>query len=244
MVVVTDTLRDSLADLLTGSHCLGCARPGRLLCRSCDAALPTDAFPAWPIPCPPGLVMPWSAAEYAGAVAAMVVGHKEHRQLALRRPLGRLLTAAVRGAIPRPTGVLLVPVPSRATTQRQRGHDPLGAMVRCAVRELRADGYEALGVPLLVSRGGVRDQAGLDASQRAANLSGSMACHSGRLAGAVRSGGARHVVVCDDVLTTGATAREAQRALAAAGVVVAAVATVAATRRRATRVRLTANLQP
>jgi predicted amidophosphoribosyltransferase len=83
---------------------------------------------------------------------------------------------------------------------------------------------------LLVSLGGVADQAGLDAASRASNLAGSMACPSK----AVRrlAGQRLRFVVCDDVLTTGSTAREAQRALEAAGLHVAGIAVVAATRRR------------
>ena len=99
-----------------------------------------------------------------------------------------------------------------------------------AVRELRRDGARAEVARLLVSRGGVRDQAGLDAAARAANLAGSMACPAVRLR---RLAGRRlRVVVADDVLTTGATAREAQRALEATGLEVSGVATVAATVRR------------
>jgi predicted amidophosphoribosyltransferase len=76
----------------------------------------------------------------------------------------------------------------------------------------------------------VADQAGLDAGQRQANLAGSMTSP----ARAVRrqAGRRAHIVVCDDVITTGATAREAQRALEAVGVPVLAIAAVAATVRR------------
>ena len=47
-----------------------------------------------------------------------------------------------------------------------------------------------------------------------------------------RGAGRVSILVCDDVLTTGATAREAQRALEDAGLRVRAVVTVAATRKR------------
>ncbi|MGH3335009.1 MAG: ComF family protein, partial [Nocardioides sp.] len=125
---------------------------------------------------------------------------------------------------------VLVPVPSRPGSARARGHDPTDALTRDAARLLRRQGYDARRARLLVSRGAVADQAGLDSAARAANLAGSMFCPTARLR---RVAGRRlHVVVCDDVLTTGATAREAQRALEAVGLEVTGIATAAATRLR------------
>lgn len=224
-------VRDVFTDLVLGGRCVACDRPGRALCRACAATLPDRARPAWPTPTPPGLAQPWAAAEYAGAARAVIVAHKERRVLGLRAPLGRMLAAAVAGVSSETGGrLLLVPVPSRAGTVRARGHDPTYALVRVAAGLLRRDGLEVTPARLLRSRGGVVDQAGLDAEARAANLAGSMACPS---AAVHRIAGSRlRVVVCDDVLTTGSTAREAQRALEAAGVPVAGVAVVAATRRR------------
>ena len=230
---------DAALDLFLGSRCVGCDLPGRMLCRACRAALSRRARIAWPTPVPDGLVTPWATEVYEGAVRALVVGHKDRGQWGHRRVLGELLAEAVRGAtayvdadpaVP----LLLVPVPSRPGAGRRRGYEATSAIVRSAAARLRGDQGVDRSVavaPLLVSLGAA-DQAGLDAAGRAANLGGSMHCPSTRLARVGRRRGRAHVLVCDDVVTTGATAREAQRALEAVGLPPLAVAAVAATRRR------------
>ncbi|MGZ4451252.1 MAG: phosphoribosyltransferase family protein [Nocardioides sp.] len=228
------SVRDAAVDLLLGGSCVGCGRPGRALCRACRESLPAVGVPAWPSPTPPGLAPPWAAAPYADTVRAMVIAHKEHRALALRAPLAHLLAAAAAAAVATgpPGPVVLVPVPSRPATVRARGHDPMRAVAARAARLLRAQGYAVRSRPLLRSWPGVVDQAGLDAAARAANLAGSMCCPSPAVRRLARELPRAHVVVCDDVLTTGATAREAQRAVEAVGLRVAGIAAVAATRRR------------
>jgi predicted amidophosphoribosyltransferase len=169
-----------------------------------------------------------AAGEYAGALRALVVAHKERQALALARPLGEVLACVVRdlAAVAAPSGapVALVPVPSRPAVVRRRGHDPMLRTARVAAARLRRTGTAASVRRLLVPAGRVADQAGLDAEARAANLAGAFRARC-RAADAL-------LVVVDDVITTGATAREAQRALEAAGHRVAGVAAVAATRRR------------
>lgn len=229
---------DAARDLVLGSTCVGCGRPGRLLCRPCASAIDPSPFPAWPQPVPPGLRHPWAATTYDGTVRAMVLGHKEHRLLALARPLGDLLAQAVAAAVddlaPEPAPLLLVPVPSRPSTLRQRGHDSTGSLVRAAAARLTGDGLPCHVVTLLRTRPGLADQSGLGATARATNLAGALRVHPPALRRLARAGCGHHVVVCDDVLTTGATAAEAQRALRSVGLSPLAVAAVAATQRRTT----------
>ena len=229
---MTETVRDGALDLLLGGVCVGCGRPGRLVCPVCLAELPEGAAPAWPTPTPAGLVVPWAASAYAGTVRAMVLGLKERGLLGLASPLARLLAAAVACDLPRGRPVVLVPVPSRPATVRARGHDPTHTITARAARGLTRGGLDVEVRRLLRQRSGVLDQAGLDAAGRAVNLSGSMRVSET----AVRRSRLRlrrvRLVVCDDVLTTGSTAREAQRALEEAGLEVIRVATVAATLRR------------
>ncbi|HWJ08312.1 MAG TPA: ComF family protein [Nocardioides sp.] len=227
-------LADGFGDLVLGAACVGCGRPGRALCRPCRAALPTAAAPHWPTPTPPGLVPPWAVGDYDGVLRALVLAHKERRVLSLARPLGGLLAVSVAQALADAQvagGVVLVPVPSRPRAVRERGHDPTRAMVRAAAAALREE-RDVVTARLLRVRPGLVDQAGLDAAARAANLAGSMAVPGDVVRRLARRLPRAHLVVCDDVLTTGATLREAQRALESSGLPVLAGATVAATRRR------------
>jgi predicted amidophosphoribosyltransferase len=99
-------------------------------------------------------------------------------------------------------------------------------LARPAARLIRARVVQ----PLELVRA-VRDSAGLDLEERAANLDRAMRA-------APRSGGiddAVGVVVVDDICTTGATLRESARALRAAGWPVLGAAVVAATPRRLAR---------
>lgn len=217
-------------DLVLGGACAACEEPGPALCAGCRHGLRPRPFEAWPSPTPEGLVLPMAAAEYAGDVRALVVAHKEHHRLALARPLGELLAAAVLGVLDA-TGaggpVHLVPVPSHPAVVRARRHDPLLRSTRCAAARLRRGGLEATVVRRLRVARRPGDQAGLDAGARAANVHDTLRARSAP----VRSEGGSWVVV-DDVVTTGATLREAQRALEESGLVVTGAATVAATRRR------------
>jgi predicted amidophosphoribosyltransferase len=162
-----------------------------------------------------------AAGEYAGPLKELIVAHKERHRLALAGPLGQVLAGVVEDLVARPAPIVLVPVPSSRRVVRHRGHDPLLRTTRSAAAALRGSGRSARTVRLLRVVRRVEDQAGLGAAARQANLRRTM-----------RATPYPHpVVVVDDVVTTGATTREAQRALEARGVRVAGIAAIAATRR-------------
>jgi len=176
-----------------------------------------------------------TAGRYEARVRELIVAAKEHGRFGLVRPLGRMLAEPIECVLRRLnlTSCVLVPMPSVPAAVRERGHDAVLGTTRVAARRLRRRGHAVGVVAALRSARDVRDQAGLSATQRAANLDGAL-----RVAPALARGRTLRspVVVVDDVITTGASAAEAVRALRAVGSRPVAVVTVAATRRQWPRV--------
>jgi predicted amidophosphoribosyltransferase len=225
----------SVLELLLPSRCAGCGRPDepelrlRGLCPSCVSAIRQSVPVSWDITVPgTGAVIPaFAAGVYDGVIRAALLDYKERGRLCLRRELGGSLAVSVFGAVGRHySSFLLVPVPSAVATRRARGHDPVGAMAATAAGYLRATGLQVEVRAVLRQGRAVSDQSGLDVDARQANLSGALAVRRPALVQG------RRVAIVDDIVTTGATAAEAARALSHAGALMIGIACVAGTVRR------------
>ena len=180
----------------------------------------------------PGGVPVAATCVYGGPVRHAVLAHKERGRLALARPLGDALSAAVsvwldppaRGGAATNLQAALVPAPSSPGAVRRRGQDPLLRIARRACVTLRRAGFDCTLVPALRHRRRVSDQSGLGLVARQANLRGSMTIRMG--AEALLAG--RRVIIVDDVVTTGATIGELARVLRATGRVPTGAAVIAA----------------
>ena len=228
-------LTHALLDLVLPVRCAGCDVPGGPWCSTCRGEVGrlrrAPARRACPDPCPDGFPPTWAATSYVGPARAAVVAHKDGGRVDLLDLLAAWWCDAAaaaldgddrtRSALRRGDSVLVVPAPSSGRSTRERGRDPWSEVVEHATR-----GRPGL-VPSAVLQQSrrVRDQAGLDAAQRRANLAGAVR---------VRRGSAVEGATCllsDDVVTTGSTLTEATRALYDAGAVRVVAAVLAATPR-------------
>ncbi|MFI7586660.1 ComF family protein [Spongisporangium articulatum] len=210
------SLAEALSGLVWPAVCAACGTPGAAVCTAC-ARWYGEA--RW---CPlPGSARPagvWAACAYGGTAGRLVSAWKEHGRLDLTPHLAAGLTASVSAALratgpPRCAGrVALVPVPTSRAARRRRGADLTADLAGRTARNLRGQGIEAVVVPALRLARAVQDQAGLGAEQRRENLAGAM-----RETAAAGGLAAARVLLVDDVVTTGATVREATKVLVRAG---------------------------
>jgi predicted amidophosphoribosyltransferase len=222
----------ALADVVAlgaPSHCAGCSRPGPAVCAECVTCLSGQAREHRPSPEPAGWIPTHVVAEYDGITRSVMAAWKErgrrdvssHVAAALARSLAAAAQALRSDAPPHAEGWAVVPIPSSSASRRRRGEDAWERVVREALDMLAPCGQFTLSRSLRLTRQ-PRDQAGLSAAERRANLAGALACL------APPEGPA---IVVDDIVTTGATLVEAARALRAAGVETPRAAAVAATSR-------------
>lgn len=208
--------------------CLLCESPafGLPLCTGCHGDLPWNPFScprcALPLPpdhegdcaaCrarPPAQVRTLAPLRYEFPVDHLVAGLKYHGRLAHAPLLGQLLwRAVVRAGLPPPD--LLLPVPLHPRRLRQRGYNQALEIARPLARHWRLP----LETRLLVRQRDTAPQMQLDAAARARNPRHAFTLDEQRLA---RRGLPRHVLVIDDVMTTGATLGEITRLLREAGI--------------------------
>jgi ComF family protein len=151
------------------------------------------------------------------------------------RPLGRLLAKAIEQLPPgnpasdstRESGLLVVPVPLHRAKSGQRGFNQARLLAESAIRALRISrpGWRLTLAPNSVIRlRATGSQAGLSPHQRRRNVRGAFSVPDPR---AITG---RHVLLIDDIFTTGATARAVARALRSAGAASVSVATLARAR--------------
>lgn len=234
-----------LADLLLPLDCAGCGVADQKLCADCRSAL---LAPARPVPAARGAPLAGlpvlSCAVYDEVVSRIVHAWKDDGRRDLTGPLATALAAAVDAAVEAAVGspglpsdrpLRLVPVPSSRSAVRRRGEDVGHRLARAAAELMSAEpvsadlmsgrgraGPPVRAVPLLHQVRAVADQAGLGVDDRARNLTGALAVRRRALPAGTHGA---VLVVVDDVMTTGASAAEAVRALRSAGLSVAAVAT-------------------
>jgi predicted amidophosphoribosyltransferase len=202
-----------IVQLLAPPRCGICECEGALLCAECRVEWLPDRAVALPAG---SLTASAALGPYEGGLGVAIRSMKYAGVQGLARELGAALLPAIRQVARRaPYQVTLVPIPTDKRRVHERGFDHAALLAHAAGEAAR------LPVQSLLTRIRATDPLhGASRSARAEIMRGAMLC-------ADEGEPPNAVVLIDDIQTSGATAREAARALRVAGVRWIAVASVA-----------------
>lgn len=205
---------DSLLSLVAPHVCLGCNAEGSLLCVACSADVikaPGLCYRCWK-PSLYGLTCNGCSAHAAVFRAQAICMYEgPAKQLVLKLKFGsaqaavKPMAAIMATRVPQNLDVVIVPVPTATSRRRKRGYDQAILLAQRLAGVRRVQYVDCL------RRLGQAHQVGANRAQRTQQLRGAfvVACPS-RIYG-------QHVVLIDDVMTTGATFEAAAQALIAVG---------------------------
>ena len=195
----------ALSELIFPSRCLGCRQLGLGICSTCRASwhphiyrtlITSDDF-SFPV---------YSAVAYSLVAQKVLLGAKE----SALQDADRLILQALSHSLSyfySEIGIAdLVPIPSRRVNTRKRGRDFILEQTKALSQSPRVQ------VRAILSHSRkVKDQTTLNSRSRELNLSQSMSCANQEDSSNIP------VIIVDDLVTSGATLREAGRALNQAG---------------------------
>jgi predicted amidophosphoribosyltransferase len=195
----------ALSELIFPSRCLGCRQLGIGICSQCRASWHPHIYRSNVFAS--GISFPvYSAVAYSLVAQKVLLGAKEAALHDADQLIHQALTHSLAYFYSEIGIADLVPIPSRKINTRKRGRD----FILEQTYELSQQPSVQVRAILSHARR-VKDQTTLNSRSREINLSQSMKC-------------ANHVepsnipvIIIDDLVTSGATLREAGRALSAAG---------------------------
>ena len=185
---------DKIIGYFAPHTCLSCQMEGQLLCINCVQSLP-----------PPherslnGLESVKAAASYEGQTKSLLWQLKSKGAIASAEQMAKLMSPLLAA-----DNLLLVPVPTASTRVRTRGYDQATVLARQLAKQ------QKLPYALLLRRKNQTHQVGSSREQRLKQLHNAF-----RVRTTAHTN--NHIVLIDDVLTTGSTLESAANALRAAG---------------------------
>ena len=210
-----------LLDLIYPKRCPGCHKPAVSICESCKIFWEKPPISIKLSKNSVSVLSVVSVAQYRNEVRAVLLAYKEDGE----REAGKILTEALlqaRRGISKHLVCVFVPIPSNPKSVRRRGRD---FMLDLCNQVAIQSGDKVLSI-IKVNRD-VQDQSKLSEKERSQNLVGAFDCAPKNLKLLAKF----PIILVDDLLTTGATLREAQRALRQRGVIPIGAITAAHTAR-------------
>lgn len=193
--------------------CCGCSKIGSLLCDNCNYNISSEPFERC-VSCGSlaglrGLCeschLPysraWCVGERSGELRRLIDTFKFERVRGAHSPLAKLLSRRI-GQLPEDT--VLVPIPTIAPHIRQRGYDHALLLAKAVAN------YQGVPLSKVLCRKSVTRQRGATRVERIAQAEQAFSVR-----GAMRQD--RVYVIIDDIITTGATVKQAAQALREAG---------------------------